>query len=227
MSNTHKLVFLLDIDNTLLDNDRFGADLYARLERDFGTEGRDAYNAIDRELRKTYGFADYLTTLQRLRIGRETQPGFSGMSFFLLDYPFDERVFPGTFEVLDHLKTLGQPVILSDGDAVFQPRKARRAGLWDALDGHVLIYVHKEDMLDDVFARYPADHYVMVDDKPRILVALKQAMGDRVTTVFVRQGHYAAAAGAELEHTPPDITVDSIAELRHFGAEAFLPGRVA
>ncbi|TCV93824.1 FMN phosphatase YigB (HAD superfamily) [Luteibacter rhizovicinus] len=223
MSNTDSIVFLLDVDNTLLDNDRFSADLAARLERDFGPEGRDAYNAIDHDLRDQYGYADYLTTLQRFRIGRETHPKLAEMSFFLLDYPFDERVFPGTLDAIAHLRSMGRPVILSDGDVVFQPRKVRRAGLWDAFAGDVLIYVHKEDMLDNMRARYPATHYVMIDDKPRILVALKKIMGDSVTTVFVRQGHYAAAAGKELEETPPDIVLDSIADLRGLDASAFGP----
>ncbi len=148
------------------------------------------------------------------------------MSFFLLDYPFDERRFPGVLEAIAHLRTLGRPVIMSDGDTVFQPRKIRRAGLWDAFQEDVLIYVHKEDMLDDMRKRYPADHYVMVDDKPRILVALKKLLGDKVTTVFVKQGHYAAAAGKELQETPPDITIDTVAQLATMSREDFLAAGV-
>lgn len=221
MSNPDSIVFLFDVDNTLIDNDRFSADLAERLERDLGADGRARYNAIDREIRAQVGYADYLGTLQRLR-GQASDRAFMDMSFFLLDYPFDERRFPGAIEAIDHLRTIGRPVIMSDGDTVFQPRKIRRAGLWDAFRGEVLIYVHKEDMLDDMQERYPAAHYVMVDDKPRILVALKKQLGDRITTVFVKQGHYAAAAGADLEETPPDITVDSVAELAKLGREAFL-----
>ncbi|SFW43220.1 HAD family hydrolase [Luteibacter sp. UNCMF366Tsu5.1] len=217
------IVFLFDVDNTLIDNDRFSADLAARLERDFGTEGRERYAAIDKDIRSQVGYADYLGALQRMR-GKESHPAYMELSFFLLDYPFDERRFPGVLEAVAHLRTLGRPVIMSDGDTVFQPRKIRRAGLWDAFRGDVLIYVHKEDMLDDMRRRYPADHYVMVDDKPRILVALKKLLGDKVTTVFVKQGHYAAAAGKELDDTPPDITIDSVAALATMRREDFLCG---
>lgn len=214
------LVFLFDVDNTLLDNDRFGADLSARLEHAVGVDGRDRYNAIDKEIRSQVGYADYLGTLQRLR-GNDGATPYMDLAFFLLDYPFDERRFTGALEAVDHVRTMGRPVIMSDGDTVFQPRKIRRAGLWDAFRGDVLIYVHKEDMLDDMQRRYPADHYVMVDDKPRILVAMKKLMGEKVTTVFVRQGHYAAAAGADLEAAPPDITIDAIGDLASMPAERF------
>ena len=221
MSTQDSIVFLFDVDNTLIDNDRFSADLAESLERYVGVEGRARYSAIDKDIRAQVGYADYLGTLQRLR-GQDSDRAYMDLSFFLLDYPFDERRFPGALEAIDHVRTLGRPVIMSDGDTVFQPRKIRRAGLWDAFRGDVLIYVHKEDMLEDMQKRYPAEHYVMVDDKPRILVALKKLLGDRITTVFVKQGHYAAAAGAELQETPPDITVDSVAELAKLGREAFL-----
>lgn len=216
------VVFLFDVDNTLIDNDRFSTDLAARLEAELGPEGPARYAAIDTQIRADVGYADYLGALQRLR-GKGGDPAYLRLSFFLLDYPFDERRFPGVPETIAHLRSMGRPVILSDGDTVFQPRKIRRAGLWDVFEEDVLIYVHKEDMLDDVRARYPADHYVMVDDKPRILVAMKKLLGDKVTTVFVRQGHYAAAAGKELEETPPDITVGAVAELARMRREDFLP----
>jgi FMN phosphatase YigB (HAD superfamily) len=215
------IVFLFDVDNTLIDNDRFSADLAASLERELGAEGPARYAAIDKDIRADVGYADYLGVLQRLR-GKGGEPAYMRLSFFLLDYPFDERRFPGVPETIAHLRTMGRPVILSDGDTVFQPRKIRRAGLWDIFEKDVLIYVHKEEMLDDMRARYPADHYVMVDDKPRILVAMKKLLGDKVTTVFVKQGHYAAAAGKELEGTPPDITVDTVAELARMRREHFL-----
>ncbi len=217
------VVFLFDVDNTLIDNDRFSTDLAARLEAELGPEGPARYAAIDTQIRADVGYADYLGALQRLR-GKGGDPAYLRLSFFLLDYPFDERRFPGVPETIAHLRSMGRPVILSDGDTVFQPRKIRRAGLWDVFEEDVLIYVHKEDMLDDVRARYPADHYVMVDDKPRILVAMKKLLGDKVTTVFVRQGHYAAAAGKELEETPPDITVGAVAELARMRREDFLCG---
>ena len=221
MSTHDPIVFLFDVDNTLIDNDRFSADLAARLEHDLGTDGLARYKAIDKEIRSQVGYADYLGSLQRLR-GQESSPVFMQMSFFLLDYPFEERRFPGVLEAIAHLRTLGRPVIMSDGDTVFQPRKIRRAGLWDAFQEDVLIYVHKEEMLEDMCRRYPADHYVMVDDKPRILVALKKLLGDKVTTVFVKQGHYAAAAGKDLEETPPDITIDTVAALATMSREDFL-----
>lgn len=219
MSSRDAIVFLFDVDNTLIDNDRFSADLAERLEREFGPEGRERYRAIDKEIRGQVGYADYLGALQRLR-GKDSDRRFMDMSFFLLDYPFDERRFPGVLETIDHLRSLGRPVIMSDGDTVFQPRKIRRAGLWEAFRGDVLIYVHKEEMLDHMQATYPADHYVMVDDKPRILVAMKKLLGDKVTTVFVKQGHYAVES--EFNGTPPDITVASVAELAALGREAFL-----
>ncbi|KJV36359.1 HAD family hydrolase [Luteibacter yeojuensis] len=221
MSTHDPIVFLFDVDNTLIDNDRFSADLAAQLEQRFGHDGRERYNAIDQEVRAQVGYADYLGVLQRLR-GTQSGIDFMEMSFFLLDYPFDERRFPGALETIDHLRTLGRPVIMSDGDTVFQPRKIRRAGLWDAFRGDVLIYVHKEEMLDDMQARYPADHYVMVDDKPRILVAIKKLLGSRVTTVFVKQGHYATAAGHAMDETPPDIVVSGVGELAAMGREAFV-----
>ncbi len=224
MASRDPLVFLFDVDNTLIDNDRFSADLAERLERDFGVEGRERYQAIDRQTRDVVGYADYLGVLQRMR-GKDSDRRFMAMSFFLLDYPFDERRFPGVPETIAHLRALGRPVIMSDGDTVFQPRKIRRAGLWDLFDGEVLIYVHKEDMLDDMQAHYPADHYVMVDDKPRILVAMKQRLGERVTTVFVRQGHYAERADDVFGDTPPDITVNAVAELATMRHEAFVSGR--
>ena len=221
MSSNDSIVFLFDVDNTLIDNDRFSADLAARLESELGADGRARYADIDKSIRADVGYADYLGTLQRLR-GQESNPSYMALSFFLLDYPFDERRFPGVPEAIAHLRTIGRPVIMSDGDTVFQPRKIRRAGLWDAFRGDVLIYVHKEEMLDDMRRQYPAEHYVMVDDKPRILVAMKKLMGDSVTTVFVKQGHYAAAAGKELEETPPDITIDSVAELATMRREDFV-----
>jgi FMN phosphatase YigB (HAD superfamily) len=212
VSTRDPIVFLFAVDNTLLDNDRFSADLAARLVRDFGEAGQARYTAIDKEIRGQVGYADYLGVLQRLR-GQDSSLAFMEMSFFLLDYPFDERRFPGVLEAIDHLRTLGRPVIMSDGDTVFQPRKIRRAGLWDAFREDVLIYVHKEDMLDDMQKRYPADHYVMVDDKPRILAAMKKAWGDRVTTVFPRQGKFANDPEALAAYPPADVTVERIGDL--------------
>ena len=195
MTAAHEVVFLLDVDNTLLDNDRVIADLRAHLEFEFGAAPAARYWAIFEGLRSELGYADYLGALQRYRQGAElsqgSDPRLLQMSTFLIDYPFADRLYPRALEVIAHLNTFGPTVILSEGDVVFQPRKVRRSGLWDAVSGRVLIYIHKEQMLDAVQCRYPARHYVMVDDKLRILSAMKQVMQDQLTTVFPRQGHYA------------------------------------
>ena len=217
------IVFLLDVDNTLLDNDRFADDLGAELERAFGAAERDRYWAIYAQRRDDLGYADYLGSLQLFRAGLDSDPALLQMSAWLLEYPFAERLYPHALETIAHLRTLGRPVILSDGDVVFQPRKIQRAGLWRALDGEVLIYLHKQQQLTAMQQRYPASHYVMVDDKPDILAQMKQRMGARLTTVFVRQGHYAAAA---IDHPPqhaPDITIACIGELRRRKLGDFLP----
>ncbi|MBD8874639.1 HAD family hydrolase [Rhodanobacter sp. DHB23] len=214
MTATEPLVILLDVDDTLLDNDRFAADLSDELERRFGAAERERYWAIYNELRQELGYADYLASLQRFRVGLENHPALLEMSAFVLDYPFEQRLFPGVMETLAHLRTLGRPVILSDGDVVFQPRKVHRAGLWDALHGDVLIYLHKQQMLDGMQQRYPAAHYVMVDDKPQILADMKRLMGARLTTAWVKQGHYAAAAAGLSIDPAPDLEIACIAELR-------------
>lgn len=206
-------VLLLDVDNTLLDNDRFEADLTAQLERAFGRQGRDQFWRGYEKLRAELDYADYLGAVQRFRGDVGANPQLLLLGSWLLSYPFAERLFPGTLDLLNYLRRFGPPVLLSDGDVVFQPHKIRRAGLWDAVDGRVLIYVHKEHMLDTVEARFPAQHYVMVDDKPHVLASMKQIMGDRLTTVFVRQGHYAHAPGTP--HDAADVTIQRIADLRH------------
>lgn len=221
------VVFLLDVDNTLLDNDRFGADLGATLEAAFGVAGRERYWAIYEELRQQSGFADYLGALQRFRAGLDNDPSLLQMSGYLLDYPFADRLYPHALETVAHLRTLGPTAILSDGDVVFQPRKIQRAGLWAALRGEVLVYVHKQQMLVAMQQRYPAAHYVMVDDKPHILAAMKQRLGRRLTTVFVRQGHYAAASAGEAVEPVPDLTIACIGDLRRRKLEDFLPSAPA
>ena len=215
-------VFLLDVDNTLLDNDRFGDDLSARLERDFGRTGRERYWMIYDRLREALGYADYLAALQEFRGGLDDDPDLLGMSAFLLEYPFAERIYPHALDAIAHLDTLGRTVILSDGDVVFQPRKVQRSGLWDALDGRVLIYLHKQRMLASVQRRHPAGHYVMVDDKPGLLAQMKRILGARLTTVFVRQGHYAARADDDAI-AAADIRIDRIGDLCRFGAADFHP----
>src|SRR5207302_2548780 len=191
MADLAPVVFLLDVDNTLLDNDRVADDLKRHLTKAFGAERPQRYWAIFEELRAQVGYADYLGALQRYRAENPRDPNFLQVSFYLLNYHFANRLFPGSLDVIERLNTWGPAVILSDGDVVFQPRKVERSGLYEAVDGRVLIYIHKEHELDDVEKRFPARHYVLVDDKLRILTAAKRAWGLRVTTVLPRQGRYA------------------------------------
>ncbi len=213
MKTPNDVVFLLDCDNTLLDNDRIIADLSDHLAREFGDENRARYWKIFEALRAELGYADYLGALQRYRLGADNDPRLLMISSFLVDYPFAERLYPGALEVLAHLRRWGATVILSDGDVVFQPRKVQKSGLWDAVEGRVLIYLHKEQMLDDVVRRFPARHYVMVDDKLRILAAMKKIWGHRLTTVFPRQGHYALDPGNIAAYPAADIAVERIGDL--------------
>ncbi|MGY0797925.1 HAD family hydrolase [Lysobacter sp. A286] len=219
------VVFLLDVDNTLLDNDGFKADLDARLVRDFGADDAARYWSLYDSVREDLGYADYLATLQAFREGLDADPDLLQMSGFLLEYPFAQRLYPEALEVVRHLHTLGTPVVLSDGDVVFQPRKVQRSGLWDVLHGRVLIYLHKQHMLDAVQRRFPARHYVMVDDKPRLLAEMKQVLGARLTTVFVRQGHYADEAIGKTFVPPPDIAIDRIGELVGVALGRLVPDR--
>jgi FMN phosphatase YigB (HAD superfamily) len=207
------VVFLLDVDNTLLDNDGVQDDLRSHLEREFGVEARDRYWVIFEALRAELGYADYLGALQRYRLGAMTDPGLLRMSAFLVDYPFAARLYPRALDAIARLREFGLTVILSDGDVVFQPRKVQRSGLWDAVEGRVLIYIHKEQMLGDVERRYPADHYVMVDDKLRILAAMKRVWRDRLTTVFPRQGHYALDPCTTSMYPQADLTIERIGDV--------------
>jgi len=218
----HDVVFLLDVDNTLLDNDAVERDLQRHLQQAFGPDCEARYWQIFEALRAELGYADYLGALQRYRLEHPRDPHLLGMSLFLVDYPFADRLYPAALDVIAWLRTVGQTVILSDGDVVFQPRKVERSGLWDAVDGQVLIYIHKEQMLDDVEQRYPAPHYVMVDDKLRILAASKSVWGDRLTTVFPRQGHYAQDPKLVAAYPPANVTVEVIGELRNVPIEALL-----
>ena len=207
------VVFLLDVDNTLLDNDRFAADLGDRLELSFGAAERARYWSIFSQLRGELGWADYLGSLQAFRTGLDDHPDLLAMSEFLLRYPFAARLYPHALESIEYLTTLGRPAVLSDGDIVFQPRKIRRSGIWEAVLGNVMIYVHKERVLDQMQQRYPAAHYVMVDDKPNVLAAMKSTLGVRLTTVFVRQGHYALAPEAKSASPAPDMIIEQIGDL--------------
>jgi FMN phosphatase YigB (HAD superfamily) len=207
------VVFLVDVDDTLLDNDRIQDDLRAFLGREFGAALRDRYWAIQEQLFVELGYRDYLGAVQLLRLEHLDEPRLLTLASFLLDYPFAERLYPRALEVLARLGRRGRTVILSDGDAVFQPRKLERSGVLAAVDGHVLVYVHKEQALADVEKRYPAGHYVLVDDKPSILAAVKQAWGERVTTVLPRQGKFANDAKQLAAHPPADLTVERIGDL--------------
>jgi FMN phosphatase YigB (HAD superfamily) len=215
MTLTHSTVFLVDVDNTLIDNDGIQQDLKDHMERAYGLASRVRYWKILEDLFEEVGYRDYLGALQRYRLEHPHQVELLSMSSFLIDYPFAERLFPAALALLARLRTVGPTVVLSDGDVVFQPRKVQRSGVWDAVDGCVLIYVHKEQALDDVERRYPAAHYVLIDDKPRILAAVKQAWGDRVTTIFPRQGSYAHDSKALATLPPADLTIESIGDLLH------------
>ncbi|HEV8714817.1 MAG TPA: HAD family hydrolase [Candidatus Binatia bacterium] len=212
----HHVVFLFDVDNTLLDNDCIVADLMRHLDREVGHERQQRYWAIFEELRSALGYADYLGALQRYRVEYPRDPHLLTVSSYLINYPFANRLFPNSLDVLDRCKTWGSVVILSDGDVVFQPRKVERSGLFEAVEKNVLIYVHKELELDDVERRYPAEHYILVDDKLRILTAIKAIWGLRVTTVFPRQGHYALDPRELAAYPPADVSLGRIGELLEY-----------
>jgi FMN phosphatase YigB (HAD superfamily) len=221
----HKIIFLFDVDNTLLDNDRVTADLKRHLQREVGSERAERYWAIFEQLRGELGYADYLGALQRYRLEHPRDPRLLIVSNFLINYPFANRLYPNSLDAIEHVKQWGPAVILSDGDVVFQPRKVERSGLLEAVEGHALIYVHKEHELDDVVQRFPADHYVMMDDKLRILTAMKKVWGDRLTTVFPRQGHYALDPKAIATYPPPDITLERIGDLVNCDLKALSGGK--
>ena len=208
-----KLVFLFDVDNTLLDNDHVTADLKRELEIEVGHERQERYWSIFEELRSELGYADYLGALQRYRATYPRDARVLSLSEFLLHYPFAERLFPQSLEAVEYVKQFGTPVILSDGDVVFQPHKIHDSGLYQAFAGAVLIYIHKEVELEDVEHRYPADHYVLIDDKLRILTDIKKVWRQRVTTVFVRQGHYALDEKVVNSYPPADVTIERIGDL--------------
>jgi FMN phosphatase YigB (HAD superfamily) len=210
-------VFLIDVDNTLLDNDQIEQDVSTHLTEVFGREACDRYWGILEQLRDELGYADFLGALQRYRVEHLHDPHILEMSSFLVDYPFADRLFSKALELVKHVSTKWPVVIFSDGDAVFQPRKVERSGLWKAVDGRVLIYIHKEQMLDDVERRYPAEHYVFVDDKLRLLTAVKQIWGGRVTTIFARQGHYAHDPSIKA-YPPADLTIARIGDLFEYVA---------
>ena len=215
-------VFLVDVDNTLLDNDKIQSDLQDHLGRAYGPECRDRYWTIQEQLMQELGYRDYLGALQRYRDEHPNDVGLLSMSSYLLDYPFADRLYPGALDVLARLRSWGTTVILSDGDVVFQPRKVERSGISAAVQGHVLIYIHKEQALEDVQRRYSAEHYVLIDDKLRILSAVKKAWADRVTTAFIRQGKFAHDPQVVAANPPADLTIENIGDLLHMDRSALL-----
>jgi FMN phosphatase YigB (HAD superfamily) len=222
MTAAPRVVFLFDVDNTLVDNDRVQAHLKEHLAQTYGDATRDRYWAILEELREELGYVDYLGALERYRVEALHRPEVLRMSSWLVDYPFADRLYPGALDAVKHVQQWGTHVILSDGDAVFQPRKVERSGLWRAFDGRVLIYIHKEEELDDVARLYPADHYVMIDDKLRILSAVKKIWGERVTTVFPKQGHYALDPEILAQCPPADVELAKIGDLVSYDLPALL-----
>jgi len=216
------VVFLLDVDNTLLDNDQIIADLKQHLTQAFGAERQERYWAIFEKLRIELSYADYLGALERYRAENPSDPHFMQLSFYLLNYPFASCLFPGSMKVIERLDAWGPTVILTDGDVIFQPWKVQQSGLYDAVQGRALIYIHKEQQLKDVEMRYPAKHYVLVDDKLRILTAVKHVWGSRLTTVFPRQGHYAHDSQSLATYPPADITVERIGDLLRYDLPTLL-----
>jgi hypothetical protein len=222
MAEPDDIVFLFDVDNTLLDNDRVQADLRHHLETNFGVKASDRYWALFEELRSELGYTDYYGALERYRAEDLHDPRVLRTANWLVDYPFADRLYAGALDAVRHARQWGPTVILSDGDAVFQPRKVERSGLWRNFEDRVLIYIHKEQELDDVEHWYPAKHYVLIDDKLRILDAVKQIWGNRVTTVFPRQGQYALNPKEIAAHPPADIAIDRIGDLLTLDRPAFL-----
>lgn len=215
-------VFLFDVDNTLVNNDRVADDLKCYLTKEVGESSSGRYWEIFEQLRTELGYADYLGALQRYRIERPRDPKLLAVSHFMINYPFANRLFPESLDAVAHAQKLGRVVILSDGDVVFQPLKVDRSGLYEVFEGQVLIYIHKEQELDYVESKYPAEHYVMVDDKVRILDAIKKHWGARVTTIFPRQGHYAMDREQVARYPKPDITLERIGELQKYSLEQIL-----
>jgi hypothetical protein len=222
MADISPVVFLFDVDNTLIDNDKVAADLRKHLTQAFGAARQERYWEIFEQIRQEVGYADYLGALQRYRVENPRDPHLLRISSFLIDYPFANRLFPGSLDAVAHCAAFGPTVILSDGDVVFQPRKVERSGLYEAFEGRVLIYIHKEHELADVEQRHPARHYVLIDDKVRILTAMKKIWGARLTTVFPRQGHYAMDAKEVAKYPQPDVTIERIGDLVRLDLAALL-----
>lgn len=230
-SNSDDVVFLFDVDNTLIDSDRIIADLRRHLTREVGAPQTAEYFQMLEALRSELGYADYLGALQRYRVAHPREPNLIAVSHFLINYPFANRLYPGSLDAVEHCARFGRTVILSDGDVVFQPRKVERSGLFEIFEGRVLIYIHKEQELSDVEKRFPATRYVLIDDKLPILTTVKQIWADRVTTIFPRQGHYARTAPLDA-YPAPDLSIERISQLTNYNltdllAAAAPPSRAA
>lgn len=218
----HNVVFLFDVDNTLLDNDRILQNLRDYLTANVGSDCQKDYWQILEELRSELGYVDYLGSLQRYRVAHPREENILRISPYLIDYPFANRLYPGSLDSIEHVQQWGPAVILSDGDAVFQPWKVHHSGLAEAVRGNILIYIHKEQMLDEVERHFPAEHYVMIDDKLRILDAIKKQWKSRVTTVFVEQGHYADDPENLRRYPHGDLRVEEIGKLADIPLSALL-----
>ncbi len=205
-------VFLLDCDNTLLDNDALKADLDVRLRAFLGESLVERFWVVYEGVRGLRGTVDFPLTFERFREDLPDGATLERVRSIIMDYPFAEHVYPATLSTLRYLRRIGLPAIVSDGDSVYQPRKIERSKLADAVEGRVLVYVHKEEHLDEILARWPSDLYVMVDDKARILSATKERFPDRFVTVHVRQGHY--GTDPERFAVPPDVSIEHIGDLR-------------
>lgn len=222
MTIPEDVVFLLDCDDTLFDNDHVERDIDDQLARELGPAVRECYWDAIRRLRAAHGYTDYLGALQCVRASDLSDAGLLKMSSFLLDYPFATRLYPAALEVIRHLGQWGTTIILSDGDVVFQPHKIRRSGLWEAVEGRVLISIHKEQILGVVAAAYPARHYTMIDDKLRILTSIKHTWAGRVTTVYPHQGHYAHDQQTVSAYPAADLTIERIGDLLGYDLPALL-----
>ena len=207
------VAYLFDVDNTLLDSDRVIDDLRRHLSREFSQNDQQHYWKIFDELQEALGYADYLGALQRYRCESSSEQHFLKLSLFLLNYPFAERLFPQALDVIAYLKKRGLVTILSDGDVVFQPLKIHSSGLSEAVEGRVLVYIHKEQQLHEVERHFPAHHYVMIEDKPHLLTAAKKLWKDRATTIFVQQGRHAHDPKNVKPFPAPDLTVERIGNL--------------
>jgi FMN phosphatase YigB (HAD superfamily) len=225
MSERYPIVFLVDVDDTLLETDRFEADLKRHLEQEFGAQCRDRYWSIQEKLFNELGYRDYLEAFQRFRVEHPYDPHLVTAANFILDYPFANRLYPGALDVLERFRAWGRTVILTDGDMVFQPRKIQRSGIFETVEGDVLIYVHKEESVQDIEQKYPAERYVLVDDKLRILTAVKKIWRNRVTTVFPRQGQFAHDPTALATYPAADITVERISDLLSYNLSDLITDR--